>query len=653
MMRTLAAFLSIAGWLAGQPSQLDNLEKNLAAHPNDAGIRSGILNLLADPNEPTPRERVIETRRQNVFWFIENRAAANTWMPATQLIPPTGPLADPEGYAQSLRLWQQAGETTAVIANAAIYLKATGRKQARAMLDAALNEYPDDPALERALGVLDAAAMAGISGVAERQQFSTTASLREAPEAQSARNEIEASRNPDLLSGAAQMLSSNLIQNEFQISYGDDDGTSLAERWLRRALEIEPSGALEKQLAPVLRLQANRAEDPHERVRLYSEAVALSPDPTLVPDLAQAEFEAGDDASAERDARRALETAPGLVQRNKNLAAILTHRGETILGRIALAHGDISQARARLLASLQLPAIPPPLEFNGPDLSLAADLADAGEVDSVLEFLENTRKFWLYDGGRIDHAIRMVKAGKKARSFAPFEHPSFDILHQPAPPFHLRDLAGAEWTLDSLAHAPAALIFWNAACASCAGQIAQFSKEAAALHIRLLAVNLGDDPARVRAFAEKNHVAVPVLAGASDAFLHQYRADTCPSVALIDSKGIISQYQVGAAQNPRRVLESVAHPPLAKPVPLAAAVAESGVTLSWKPSAGAQSYLVEWEARDAKGWPSERDGFLRVVPTRDTRVDLACSGTIRWRVYAVTSSARSDSTAWQKACDLQ
>ena len=93
----------------------------------------------------------------------------------------------------------------------------------------------------------------------------------------------------------------------------------MAERWLRRAIQIAPSAPQWKaMLAPVVRTQANRAEDSRERARLFAEAMGFAPEnqkATFLPDLATAEFEAGDDQAAARDARRAVEAAPGMSSR--------------------------------------------------------------------------------------------------------------------------------------------------------------------------------------------------------------------------------------------------------------------------------------------------------------------------------------------------
>ncbi len=672
-MRTIVAFSCLAALAAAQTSQtestqLQNLEQSLTSKPDNPGARVQILQLLTVPTviDGLSYDRIIETRRRQVLWLIENHPEQrNVTLRAPQMIPPRGPWADPDGYAESARLWKERasrpGASTEVIANAAIYLKATDRAAARDILDAALELIrPTEPMLRRAIGMVDAAAMAGVTGPGDRGQFAFDAALKNSAEAKRAAAEVESSDNAFLLGGAAQMLAANLIQNQNQLSLGEADAETIADRWLRRAVAIAPSAEEWKaQLAPLVRTEANRAEDPRERARLFSEAIGFAPDrdkSTYLADLAKAEFEAGDDAAATRDARRAVEASAELIKRNPFQAATLTNAGNSVLGRIALAHGDTVEAEARLRASLEV-AEATDFRFAGPDMTLAGDLADAGERDAVIAYLEASRKYWPHDRGLLDHYIRSINAGKKREAFANYPHPSSEIVNRPAPEFKLHEPGGKEWTLKSIAGKPAALIFWNASCQTCAGQIAEFAKAAAGSDVRLLAVNVGDSDPTVAAFVEKNHISATVLEG-SQAMAVAYRADTYPSVAMIDTRGRITQYQVGAVANPPQVLETAARPRVGKPVAIQMADADHGVMLAWRPVPGAQSYVVEWEARDRTGWPSDRDGFLSVVPTSETHATVPCaqahcSGSLRWRVFAVGFGAAGEATAWQLAGHLQ
>jgi hypothetical protein len=78
-------------------------------------------------------------------------------------------------------------------------------------------------------------------------------------------------------------------------------------------------------------------------------------------------------------------------------------------------------------------------------------------------------------------------------------------------------------------------------------------------------------------------------------------------------------------------------------------------TLAWSPVAGAESYVVQWDQRDAKGWLSDRDEHLvRVIPAFETSVKLDPSlgetpaGVIRWRVFAVNRSGPGAPSEWRE-----
>ncbi len=48
----------------------------------------------------------------------------------------------------------------------------------------------------------------------------------------------------------------------------------------------------------------------------------------------------------------------------------------------------------------------------GPNVSLANDLLEKGERDTVVEYFEACKKFWKMDRGRLDDWIALVKDGE-------------------------------------------------------------------------------------------------------------------------------------------------------------------------------------------------------------------------------------------------
>lgn len=82
-----------------------------------------------------------------------------------------------------------------------------------------------------------------------------------------------------------------------------------------------------------------------------------------------------------------------------------------VLGRVAVAEGDINTARGCLLGAGYSPGSPR-MNSLGPDMSLANDLLAKGERKLVLQYLDLCRNFWKTDHGLIDQWIVKIKHGE-------------------------------------------------------------------------------------------------------------------------------------------------------------------------------------------------------------------------------------------------
>lgn len=107
--------------------------------------------------------------------------------------------------------------------------------------------------------------------------------------------------------------------------------------------------------------------------------------------LAHARFDAGHLEVAAERARELLAVAEQIASTWNYGNAM--HEAHTILGRIALAQGDVPTAKAELLESARVRGSPQLGSF-GPSLDLAGELLEAGEREAVLEFLELCKGFW-------------------------------------------------------------------------------------------------------------------------------------------------------------------------------------------------------------------------------------------------------------------
>ena len=82
-----------------------------------------------------------------------------------------------------------------------------------------------------------------------------------------------------------------------------------------------------------------------------------------------------------------------------------------VLGRLALHDGNVAAAKSFLLEAGKSPGSPQMNSF-GPNVSLAKDLLEKGEKDTVIEYLTSCKKFWEMEGGKIDTWIKLIKDGK-------------------------------------------------------------------------------------------------------------------------------------------------------------------------------------------------------------------------------------------------
>lgn len=82
-----------------------------------------------------------------------------------------------------------------------------------------------------------------------------------------------------------------------------------------------------------------------------------------------------------------------------------------VLGSIALANGDIAEAKKRLLDSADSKGSPQMNSF-GPNMRLANELLEKGETDIVLEYFSRCRAFWKMGDERLASWTESVTNGQ-------------------------------------------------------------------------------------------------------------------------------------------------------------------------------------------------------------------------------------------------
>jgi hypothetical protein len=70
-----------------------------------------------------------------------------------------------------------------------------------------------------------------------------------------------------------------------------------------------------------------------------------------------------------------------------------THKGNLVLGRLALRDGNVEEAKSHLLKSAMVKGSPVLGSF-GPNMTLAKELLEKGEREAVLEYFDLCANFW-------------------------------------------------------------------------------------------------------------------------------------------------------------------------------------------------------------------------------------------------------------------
>jgi hypothetical protein len=92
------------------------------------------------------------------------------------------------------------------------------------------------------------------------------------------------------------------------------------------------------------------------------------------------------------------------------------HDGHIVLGKIALARGDVDDATHRLkLAANAASGSDGNMATIGPDLWLAQDLLGRGRAEAVLDYLLACRDAWILGGSAVDRWTRQIRAGESPR----------------------------------------------------------------------------------------------------------------------------------------------------------------------------------------------------------------------------------------------
>ncbi len=99
-----------------------------------------------------------------------------------------------------------------------------------------------------------------------------------------------------------------------------------------------------------------------------------------------------------------------IAARGKSRDGNAVHDAHVVLGRVALHRGDIDAAKVHLLKAGMTPGSPVLGSF-GPNMSLARDLLEAGETETVLQYFDECRGFWVHHRDTLDEWTTIVERG--------------------------------------------------------------------------------------------------------------------------------------------------------------------------------------------------------------------------------------------------
>ena len=135
----------------------------------------------------------------------------------------------------------------------------------------------------------------------------------------------------------------------------------------------------------------------------------------MTTDMAVLAFNAGDNIAAGMYAKDLLNQAKSMKD-DWNYGNAL-HKAHLVLGRIALAAGDMDEAKSQLLLAGQTPGSPQ-LDTFGPDMLFARELLEKGEKKAVIQYFTLCSNFWKMNDGKLDEWTEDVK-NDRAPDFGP------------------------------------------------------------------------------------------------------------------------------------------------------------------------------------------------------------------------------------------
>ena len=129
------------------------------------------------------------------------------------------------------------------------------------------------------------------------------------------------------------------------------------------------------------------------------------------------------------------------------------------------------------------------------------------------------------------------------------EEPGTATLGQIAPDFKLQNLEGKAVSLRSFGDKPILINFWATWCGACLYEmpiLEQIYEEWSEKGLVMLAINVGESPAKIQSFLKRYNFSIPVLLDTTETVARRYGITGLPTTFFIDKDGVIQYKVIGA-----------------------------------------------------------------------------------------------------------
>lgn len=419
--------------------EVASLEADVRKNPEDLSARKSLLVFYRlSGQQQLGWDRMIAARRPHLLWIIEHH-------PDTELavFPGVSEASDPAGYREAKKRWlEQTAKPDvrpAVLANAASFFEISDRPLAEKLLLRGKAIEPDGPTpriekgyiynptwTERLATVYALAIVGSTGGTLGNIVHRVSREEAQSAYATQVRRTMDETQDPALLTAVGRYLLFNA--SSVQVDF---DRRVLAVGYLERAAKIQPAGEVRRILASLEETRKRQALEQKLRaqeVKLAGGEIAskvearatlsreerqflddLEPQAVnaltdaeklaYLPHLAALTYSKGETADHDHDPRHAAaywDRSKAYARDLLSLAArynsdaasaAAVYQGNIVLSLNALREGDVRTSLRHLRAAAEAPAFAESPSFPL-DTKLAGYLLNAGERDSVTDFLE-------------------------------------------------------------------------------------------------------------------------------------------------------------------------------------------------------------------------------------------------------------------------